>query len=950
MATERDGKKTDVPRLHPSHHFGEPPTADFHRLADLGDGSLKRTSLLRRTATRVSAALALATVLVSSSPARSQTTQGTAVEAVRVAQYVLLIDDSGSMSKAGNGLPATDTDRLAVFAVDSLLSLLDDTDEATVLRLGATADSEEPVGLGPLSEQRARLKGKLDLGGKLASYAAGNTDCAGGFEQAARVLNASYRQGVPQVMIFLTDGECNTKPVVTNTFLSSVKSHQDDAFQFHLITFAGRPSTRSLGEVATATGGGSYSVREPDPTAILEPFAKAVSRSQGYDAYLLTPSDNRLAAHKAAKRVRLLAVAPGEGVPLGVSLTAGSEGTLPVLDTGKTVTGTHRYQSGRPFRFVRAWYRPAGAAVKVNITSGGVPWKVIAIPEYRLHLETSVSAGVCEGAGSPVQAVDVGTDACVTVSLTNESGTVLDANDLGSRPEIGVVYQAPGQSRGQELPASPSGTQLMASMPRRNLVAGDHVFRPYARCSLGGAEARIKGQPRTLQVSSRQVTLEPRALSVGDLVPGGSLVKSIVPKGSFQQTRARVTLNPPDSLPKCVKFTVAGKPLGEAFPFSPENPVDLRVDVDGYCGPAVIEKALGSSLRFEFDASSNLPARELPLDGNMRYRIAVPAEIVVSIDGGRYAAADFVVTSSGAQGSSIPLRVLQDSTWPEDDLTLGFPNEEGRILERDGAAVRDGSIPIGPQTARLVVKASACCAAGEHLTRIAFGREGGDPPLYVPVRVRVTGAGVWACYGERGLMALSGFLVLLVFWFFIRMYLNTFMLQPKKLGLKPLFAESGSLDVNEKAMRQVANALREKLGLFARLAAFKAVPPFKAMFTGDYRHTVSISLDELHPRLKAPGIVPVEHRDLLTRATKASNPLDAGARKSTLYATATKTGVVFWTVVGSDMKVGKFDLVGDYDVPEEGSFVVVRLRGADLIFNGEGSDDPAWRHAGWRVG
>src|SRR5690554_7327665 len=84
----------------------------------------------------------------------------------RSAQYIFVIDDSGSMSRqiSGEG-PAADPDRLAVFAVRSTLSMLDAVDEATVVRLNGSNDGEEIVPIAPLKQNRKALEDKLSLKG-----------------------------------------------------------------------------------------------------------------------------------------------------------------------------------------------------------------------------------------------------------------------------------------------------------------------------------------------------------------------------------------------------------------------------------------------------------------------------------------------------------------------------------------------------------------------------------------------------------------------------------------------------------------------------------------------------------------------------------------------------------------------------------------------------------------
>ncbi|MCP5117641.1 MAG: VWA domain-containing protein, partial [bacterium] len=102
----------------------------------------------------------------------------------REAQFVFIIDDSGSMSQN-----RTDPDRLAVFAVRALLGVLDDRDWVSVVRLNGPREGEQPPPLAPLSDDhRKRVRQVLDLGGKLAEYGGRYTPCRSDLEVAHDVL------------------------------------------------------------------------------------------------------------------------------------------------------------------------------------------------------------------------------------------------------------------------------------------------------------------------------------------------------------------------------------------------------------------------------------------------------------------------------------------------------------------------------------------------------------------------------------------------------------------------------------------------------------------------------------------------------------------------------------------------------------------------------------------
>jgi Mg-chelatase subunit ChlD len=232
----------------------------------------------------------------------------------RAAQFVLVIDDSRSMDK-------TDPNRLAVFAAQALFSMLDDRDEVSIVRLNGPVQGETPPPIEPLATNREAMQ-RL-LGGRIAAYGGNNTTCRSALQATQRLLNQAYRPNVAQVVLFLTDGACT--PAATErpdpaAFLGGLRSHEEDLFQFYLLRFVGLDVSPELGALARQTGGDTIEVGSTDPTAILHAFATALSRSQGYEAALLTPEDPEIAAHRGAKRVRLLAVARGQSPPLGLAV------------------------------------------------------------------------------------------------------------------------------------------------------------------------------------------------------------------------------------------------------------------------------------------------------------------------------------------------------------------------------------------------------------------------------------------------------------------------------------------------------------------------------------------------------------------------------------------------------------------------------------------------------
>ncbi len=405
----------------------------------------------------------------------------------RAAQFVFVIDDSGSMKK-------TDGDRLAVFAVRSLLSMLDGRDEVSIVRLNGAPAGETPPSIEPLSRNRRAMESLLDLEGRLASYSGDNTTCRSALQSTRSLLNRAYRPNVAQVVIFLTDGKCTPaeETPVSDDLLQGLRSHADDLFQFYLIRFPGETVSPQLHSLAVATGGEDVEIAGSEATGILHAFATALSRSQGYIAELLTPDASEVQAHRGAWRVRLLAVAPGEGPETLGFVVRDAQGRSP-RTIGQLRAGIHRFQNGKPFRYAALDYRPAQDPMTVRVSGAGGDWKVVALPEYRLSLRMSVLQGEC-GLGQPAgSVVETGSNLCFVADLVNESGATVDGNFTGRDLEALLRIRRAGQSAStvEPLPMDQVGDKARFQLQRPPLEKGDWIFQPVLRAGLAGPEAEL---------------------------------------------------------------------------------------------------------------------------------------------------------------------------------------------------------------------------------------------------------------------------------------------------------------------------------------------------------------------------------------------------------------------------------------------------------------------------
>lgn len=710
----------------------------------------------------------------------------------RGTQFVLVIDDSGSMK--GDDGPAADPDRLAVFAARSLLTMLDDADEATVVRLNAARDGQAPPPIEPLARNRAELERRLALDGELARYAGGYTPCRAALAQVREALERAWRQNVAQVVMFLTDGACTpaaSELPDVDGFLSGLRSQGDGLLRFYLLRFRGRPFSQELVRLATATGGQAIEVSADDPTSLLEPFADALTRSQGYEAELLTPSSPELAAHRGARRVRLLAVAPGEGPALGFSI-ADPRGRSP-QQLGPVKAGTHRYRDGDTYRYAALDYRPAEEPVTVRVTGAGERWKVVAVPEYRLFVEMSIHRGECGGGegGAVRHAVESGGTVCARVRLVNEQGRPVGRDAAGGDVRAAVRYGRGAEAR--ELPAEPTGELAEFEFQRTRLESGDHLFQPIVSLRMPGHDEPITlaGPQTSIQASTIEIRPSPGRFDFGALVPGDDAPpQELVLAGNFPRSAGVLQVVNRDALPSCVTFTLGGSPEGRPLLVTAGQRYPLAAHVAPYCGPRSFDRRFEPTLRLAFDAADGelaLPAVEVVADFRLDWRIAVPPALELAIEAGD----DRRVPLAIEINASRPLALFaflepaeERAAWPEDGLALRFAG---------GGEESEVTLPPGGRAEALALALSSgtCCAAGDYRTVLAIGpadpaQYGGalPEPLRVPVSVRVTEAGVWACWGARILWLLAILALVLAVLYLLSMVRNSSFLDRDLLAEK----------------------------------------------------------------------------------------------------------------------------------------------------------------------
>lgn len=880
--------------------------------------------------------------------AAAQVRPSAASTEARSAQFVFVIDDSGSMD-------GTDPNRLSIFAVRSLLSMLDDRDEVSIVRLN---DAGQSPPIQPLARNRGAMEKLLKDEEPLARYAGANTTCRSALEQTKRILQAAHRPGVAQVVFFLTDGACTPSGEAPDPdgFLQGLRSDAEGLFQFYLIRFKDplKAPSPGLGQLARMSGGDEVVIDSQGATEMLHAFATALSRSQGFEAELITPQTPQVSAHRGARRVRILAVAPGGGQDLGLTVfnpEGRPHGTLKQPRTGK-----HQFSGKQPYRFVAVDYKPADEPLRLQVTGAGNGWKAVALPEYRLALRSQFLLGGCEEKESrPAGGVlEEGSQVCVTADLVNENGVTVSGDLTGQALQAELLLRPSGTSGpGTSLPMDPVGDKAQFRLERKLETAGDWVLQPVLKLGFSSHGGAIRALQKTIQVSNTGLAVEPLQIRFPTLQPGEERSLPVTLVGKWPSTPLRISVRDRGDAPSCVTFELNGIPEGKSARTGPGR-YNLTVRVAPYCGPHPIQDRFPVRLGFIFEGLSQ---REIAVEVGVRSTLQAPSERVLPVrDGAGFASLDL-------QGNWQRNLILKGSLttapgWPAKHLDLLFT---GAGAGRDEAGMeKPFAVPPGGGSVRLSAEAKPCCAGGSYTTELRLGpatldgyAPGAPPPepLIIPVRVDVESQGIWACYGYWILRGLLLLLLLLLALYIANMFRNTRLLKPVRVAerLVPLDWTSQGGTVEQKGHRtRVLEMVRRAVSWRRRWMAWLKANPFIFGLPGrSYHESLELYLQP--------------HRDL-TRSTallvpQRSFPEKLGqqpeAYTGRMFATA-QGGLSFWGVPDREGRLGRMTLEGA-PVSRNGSDPaareLVKLHGSRLLRLPDEWESPEeGRPAGWLVG
>ncbi len=860
------------------------------------------------------------------------------------------------MSQARFG--RTDPDRLAVFAVRALLSVLDERDWVTVIRLNGPKDGETPPPLAPLDKaHQDRLTRALDLKGKLAEYSGETTPCRSALEATRDLLDETDRSDVSQVVIFLSDGKCtgpgNQEQVMG--FLDGLRSHQDASrrFQFYLLRFQGTEPSAGLGRLADVTGGEAIEVRRGDPTRILNTFAQALSRSQGYESQILTPSHPELPAHRGARRVRLLAVVRGGGSdPLSITVANRQGNPLIVNPLGR---GDHRFlPDGQEYRFASAEYRPSGEPIRVTVRGAGNDWEVVALPEYRLMVEMKLHRGQCgdEGEVLSVDTVAAGSGVCAVLRLINDRNQVVGQDVTAGQLKGVVELTLAGSDKPQVITATPrTATTAAFQLDLQALTAGYHTLRAAVHLTPPG-ESRpriLRVADRTLQAIDRAINAEPPEMSFGGIYPGFRDIRQLQLKGNFPDTEARLEIAEGESIPQCVTLRFADKPLGEAVRMRSNQTYPLELRVAEECADEEVAWT-NTQLLVRMPEIPEVGKISIPLEWRLDASVLTSDPLVLELEAG--------ATSSGRVSDTAAITYEAHLEPPKTrdggrahKLRLGYFDEQSdQLLDAKGEPVRKRQFTLTKdRPLNLWVEARSCCDTGEYRSQLRLRPVDGGPARLVPLIVSVKGSW-WSCYRSWVIAGLLGLLAALLTFYILSMFTHSRFLPREQLitrlvplrwpryGGAPRPASDRGGDREE-----VTDMIQVGLPWHQRVLNWLRANPLVFGLPGKrYYETVELLLA---PDLGLSSVTLIPERDVVGRLQKATDidPWEEGR----LFARAGNS-VSFQAIRGSKKEIGQLTPEGWYG-KIEGLSVDQLSKGQRLIYKIPTKERKEGSVAGWQL-
>ena len=668
------------------------------------------------------------------------------VQAQAFGQYLVVIDDSGSMD-------GSDPRRLTVMASLAMAGALEDGDQVMLVGLnelaaGTTASFVSPrLLLAERDGAEAVVPPSADRFARLGEHH-GETPCRAALAAAQTLLQSVASSGAPQTLLFLTDGACNGGAVEpAAAWLGGLRSHHEGRFRFVLLMREGRvrPDAR-LVEYARATGWTGEARVGFDARSLVHAFGEVLAFSRG----LRLDDGGHVGLERTfagARVVRALAIRDqGEGrIAIERIERAGS---------ATPITGGATYRSGEHGWSVRsAALRPAADPFAVR--AGGEGVDVLLIPIYgRLRVE-SVVAPCGEMPPLPWStevAVRAGQPACAWARLVGDEGAAITTTgsfdfgllSCGARAEGAETTEA----RCSPMQPSDGGVfeaQLGASfepgrytLPLRAtggaLATDVTADRGFVSMRFGVERVNRDSAPDESITEVDLGTLpEPTTRDLGLRYHGA------FPAGGHAATRCEIEAS--EAASRCVVCEITS---GESVVLEDGLLLHVRVGALPFC-PAVSEhegRALPITFRVVLDPDSDaLGAHTIPLRAELSYAPAVPLE--VTLMGGSTNVFSLGVPGPVAQSNvEMHLEGVGEGIDAETEPVLARADEAGHIR-----------VPVG-------IVATDCCSSGTRDAILVLSAEGSE--LRIPLAITVLDPGFWICPGQQITMALAA-LALLIF-------------------------------------------------------------------------------------------------------------------------------------------------------------------------------------------
>lgn len=645
-------------------------------------------------------------------------------------QYLLVLDDSGSMDQS-------DPRRLVVMAALSFVGALEDGDQVMLAGLNELASGRVtgPRFVSPreLLARRDGPEAALPVDpASIESLARheGPTPCRDALERARSILNAMASAGAPQTLLLLTDGACNGGAVEPPaSWLGGVRAHAEGRFRFVLLMQEGERVDPVLLEYARQTGYAGHPSVSFDARALLRAFAEVLSFSRG----LRYDDGGRIGLERTfagARTVRVLAIQEQGVERIGLERVAGGAGSS--LPGGPT----YRHAShGWSLRATSVGSSDVPFAVR-STTSGA---EVMVLPVYgRLHVEAVVAP--C-GEAPPLpwsteRAVRAGQPACAWARLVGDAGqTIHPTRSFGFRIETCSDASCSDASTMQSGDDGTFHAQLGAQIA---LGRHERVFRASgeglasAITARHGFSALSFGVHRVARVSEPGAALE--SVDLGVLPEPTTSDLELTVSGAFPASaRAAIEceIEASDEAARCVTCTPANAELALSDPFR----LQVEVRATSFC--PVVSASDGRELPIRMrvrirPSDAEVPEHAIPLRARLRY---APLErVTIEVRGG-----DRSETTVRVPGPVAQAEVRGRFEMTDVEGLIGGLARERATLRADEA--RQVELP-------LFAEAEDCCGVGDHDGTLVLS-SGSGPELRVPLTIRVVDPGFWTCPGKQ---------------------------------------------------------------------------------------------------------------------------------------------------------------------------------------------------------